>query len=138
MGQFAINVVSTVAAAALIALAGFLFRNKIRKVLMGLDLLALNQAPDIEFVDMQYITDLNYNKQVLFLIKNCGNVNISNIRLFKCLTKNAANPTLLSVIKLPYDRQFTSISQNDGETMQVGVDVKFFEQYESYPDVRFW
>ena len=78
LGQFAISTFSTLTAAAIAALISFLFRNKIRKMLRGLDLLAPSHAPAIEFVDMQYITDLNYNKNVSFLIKNCGSVDISN------------------------------------------------------------
>lgn len=135
--QFVINTISTITAAAFIAFIGFLFRNPIRKRLNGIDLLALGQTPNIEFEDMQYITDLRYNKKVHFLIKNCGNIDVAHIRLFKCDMKNAGNPTLLSIAKLPYERQFTSIGHSgSGEVMQIAVDVELFEMEETYPDNR--
>lgn len=134
--QFAISTSSTLTAAAIAALIGFLFRNKIRKALRGLDLLASSHAPAIEFVDMQYITDLNYNKNVHFLIKNCGSVDISNIKLFSCSVENAGNPTSLSIVNLPYERQFTTISQNDGEVMQLAVGAEYFKQDSFYPNSR--
>ena len=136
LGQFAISTFSTLTAAAIAALISFLFRNKIRKMLRGLDLLAPSHAPAIEFVDMQYITDLNYNKNVSFLIKNCGSVDISNIKLFNCIVKNAGNPTSLSIVNLPYERHFTKISQNDGEVMQIAVGTEYFKQDYFYPDSR--
>lgn len=135
--QFVINTFSTITAAAFIAFIGFLFRNPIRKKLNGIDLLALGQTPKIEFVDMQYITDLKYNKKVHFLIKNCGNIDAAHIRLFKCDMENAGNPTSLSIAKLPYERQFTSTGHGEsGEAMQIAVDVKLFKTKEAYPDSR--
>lgn len=86
-------------------------------MLKGVDLLALNQASNIEFVDMQYVTDVNYNKNVLFRISNCGSINIAKIRFFRCDMKNADNPMFLSVVKLPYERQFTSVGHGNGEAM---------------------
>lgn len=134
--QMVINVISALIATAIIAFTGYIFRNKIRKILKGVDLLALDETPDIEFVDLQYITDLNSNKMAHFLISNCGHINIAKIRLFKCSMKNAGNPTTLTITKLPYERQFTSIRHDSGEAMQIGIDTHFFKIKESYPDIR--
>lgn len=136
METFVIDVTSTIVAASVIAFVGFMFRNRIRKVLNGVDLLAADRAPDIEFIDMQYITDLKYNKSVLFLINNSGNINIANIKLYKCSMENAGNPTFLLVERLPYERQFTSVGSGNGETMQIVVDTHYFKLSDAYPDVR--
>lgn len=136
MELLVINVISTIIAAALITFVGFAFRNKIRKVLNGVDLFTSDRTPDIEFVDMQYITNLKYNKNVIFLISNSGNINVSNIKLYKCSTENAGNPTFLSIVNLPYERQFTSVGHGSGETMQIAVDASYFKESDTYPDDR--
>lgn len=131
-----IDIASGVIVAIIIAFCGFLFRTRIRRWLVGSDLLAAGNLPDIEIENRQFSTDLKYNGEVVLLITNAGPINLSKVRLFKCHTENAGRSTSLIMWPLPFVKQYSSVRVQHGETVQIAIDSWYFNEDEWYPDYR--
>lgn len=118
--SFALNTLSTVLAAGVTAVLGFLFRNSIRKAFLGKRLYPKEMIPRI-LVESENLVCYNNHEYYLVTVENTGSIPVADIQFFIAYNNFEKSSLIVNHIDAPISYEGNWSNDGCGERMQLHI-----------------
>lgn len=115
---------AALAVATILAVFGYVFRNKIKRIFIGNDLAPSNVIPRVSIESTGPFWDTNKIKYCSILVENKGKVSLSKIRLYVCFKSKSS----LSIIPLDVKVRYKWINDGNGERVQYNIPLSMLDK----------